>query len=105
MNEAEPHGRKQTRAGISVSAPSVVKANNKGVCVVTVRVTNGSSSSQSILVSLSTGDSKKVSVGAGKTATVTLTATPVKDTKCTVKASCSAGTRTCMTTLKPMFVL
>lgn len=105
--EVATPGRAATgsRGGISVSAPSTVKANNKGICSVPVRVTNNSGSTLSITVTLSTGDSKSVTVGAGRSGSVTLTAKVMKDTKCTIRATSSAGSRTCTTTLKPFFVL
>lgn len=98
-------GKDKTRQAVSVSAPAVVKANDKGVCVVNVRLANNSGTSQKISVSLSTGDSKVVTLGAGESTNVTMTATPVKDTRCTIKASCPAGSRTCTTMLKPLFIL
>ena len=91
--------------GLSVKAPSVVKANSKGECSVTVRVTNNTGSTQNITVSLSVGGSKSIKLAAGKTGSVTIVAKVVRELKCTITAKCAGGSGTSSTTLKPSFVL
>lgn len=90
---------------IGVSVPGRVKANGKGVCMVSVRVTNRSDSKQTITVSLSTGGRKTVTVAAGASGTVSIPAKVAKETRCTVTARCAAGTGYGSTTLVPAFIL
>lgn len=97
--------KKVQRNGISVRAPSVVKANAKGECVINVRVTNNTKSVQTIEVTLSIGGSKSISLGAGKSGSVTLSTKIVKEFKCTITGKCSGGSSSCTTTLKPSFIL
>ena len=91
--------------GITIKAPSSVKANSKGECSVTVRVTNNTGSTQNITVSLSVGGSKSIKLAAGKTGSVTIVAKVVRELKCTITAKCAGGSGTSSTTLKPSFVL
>lgn len=93
------------RKGFSISVPSNIKSNNKGVCNIVVRVTNNTGTAQDFNVSLSTGGSKSVRIASGRSGSVTLTAKVLKETSCIVKATCGAGTRTAKTLLKPLFVL
>lgn len=93
------------QGSISIKAPSKISANTKGVCIVNVRVTNNSDSTQSIVVSLSTGGSKSIKLGAGKSGSVSITAKVSKETKCIVTAKSSLGNASCTTNLVPSFVL
>ena len=95
----QPHG------GISIKAPSKITANKKGICVVNVRVTNNSDSTQSIVVSLSSGGSKSIKLGAGKSGSVSINTKVSKETKCIVTARSSVGNTSCTTNLVPSFVL
>ena len=90
---------------VGVSVASRIKANGKGVCMVSVRVTNRSDDQQTITVSLSTGGRKTVTVGAGSTGTVTIPAKVLEETRCTVTAKCAAGAGYGSTTLVPAFIL
>lgn len=93
------------KGGIAVSAPGPVKANAKGICAVTIRVTNRSTSAQTVSLTLSTGQKSSVKVAAGKSGSVTVNVPVLKETKCTITARCGAGSSSCTTTLKPYFVL
>lgn len=104
MDESKDN-KKNPRNGISVRAPSLVKANAKGECVINVRVTNNTKSAQTIMVMLSIGGSKSISLGAGKTGSVKLSTKIVKEFKCTITGKCPGGSSSCTTTLKPSFVL
>lgn len=90
---------------IALKAPAVVKANSKGECAVTVRVTNKTGAAQNITVSLSVGGSKSIKLAAGKTGSVTITTKVVRELKCTITAKCAGGSGATSTTLKPSFVL
>lgn len=103
--DGDKDSKASPRSGIIVRAPSLVKANKKGECVINVRVTNNTKSAQTIAVSLSIGGSKSISLGAGKSGSVTLTTKIVKEFKCTILGKCPGGSSSCTTTLKPSFVL
>ena len=89
----QPHG------GISIKAPSKISANTKGVCKLLY------DSTQSIVVSLSSGGSKSIKLGAGKSGSVSINTKVSKETKCIVTARSSVGNTSCTTNLVPSFVL
>lgn len=91
--------------GISVSCPGTVKANKKGICAFDVKVTNRTSSTQTITVSLSTGESTSVKLNAGRSGKASFSVKVSKDTRVTISAKCAGGSSSCATTLKPSFVL
>lgn len=94
-----------SREGISVSTSASVKANAKGVCSVTIRVVNKTGSSNTINLSLSTGQKSSIKLAAGKSGSVTVNVPVTKDTKCTITARGGGFSSSCTTTLKPSFVL
>lgn len=96
---------KPSKGGISVSTPSSVKANAKGVCSVAIRVVNNTGSSNTINISLSTGQKSSIKLAAGKSGSVTVSVPVTKDTKCTITARGGGFSSSCTTTLKPSFVL
>lgn len=100
-----PQSSSNGKGGVSVKAPAVVKANSKGECAVTVRVTNNTGSAQTITVSLSVGGSKSIRLAAGRSGSVTIVTKVVRELKCTIIGRCPAGSGSCSTTLKPSFIL
>ena len=106
VESASSKNRNQAKdTGITVSAPASVKANKKGVCAVTIKVTNRGSAARSISISLSTGQKSSVNVAAGKTGSVTVNVPVTKKTTCTITARGGGVSSSCTTTLNPAIVL
>ena len=85
---------------ISVRAPREVTADSKFVCKFNVTVTNNTSSTQNITVTLSLGDKKSIKLAPGKSGTLTFTPKIISKTTCTITGRCAAGSSSCKTLLK-----
>lgn len=91
--------------GITVKAPAQVESNIKGICSVTIRVVNNTGSSNTINISLSTGQKSSIKLAAGKSGSVTVNVPVKKRTKCTITARGGGKSSSCSTTLIPRILL